>query len=107
MTASGVDANVPETQKCPPQRDANNRVGPLVSSDKPAPAERAGTRSISRSAKGACVCPSDKTASSEINLGRVGSDAFLRTLLAHVVQERVNALMIALNCRTRPVQLHE
>jgi hypothetical protein len=37
----------------------------------------------------------------------VGIDYVRRTLIAHVIQQRVNALMIALNGRARPVQLYK
>jgi hypothetical protein len=52
----------------------------------------------------------DKAAAPEISLGHdglVGGSAFLEALPAHIAQQRVDALMIALDARTRPVQLQE
>jgi len=66
----------------------------LISPDKSPSAERAHTRSISGPAEAACTRPFGKCASSEGNLGchRIG------TLAAQVIQQRVDALMIALYC---------
>jgi hypothetical protein len=75
-------------------------VKDLVSSDKPASAEPAAPAVIPRSAEAAPVSPaSNKTAPPEINLGR------LRILAAQITQQRVDALMIALDGCARPMQL--
>ncbi len=54
------------------------------------------------SAKAAPIPPSDKTASSEINLRHV-----FRILSAQITQYCIDALMIALNCCAWPVQLQD
>jgi hypothetical protein len=73
----------------------------LVSPKKSASAERARTRIVSpTSAKGACTRPSGKCPSSEGNLGCHG---LVGTLPAKIIQQCVDALMIALYCCAWPV----
>jgi hypothetical protein len=72
------------------------------------PAERAGARSNRASPEGTRSRPSDKTASPERDLGRchlVGSCAGV--LVAQIVQQRIDALMIALNRCVWAVQLEK
>jgi hypothetical protein len=70
-------------------------------SDKAAPAEPA-TTTVSRSAKAAVPAASNETAAPEVDLGR------LRGILpAQIAQQCVDALMIALDCCARSVQLQD
>jgi hypothetical protein len=74
----------------------------LIPSDKPASAKPASSM-IPCSAKAAAIpSPSDKGASSEINL----CHAF-GILSAQIIQYCIDALMIALNCCAWPVQLQD
>lgn len=74
----------------------------LIPSDKPASAKPASSM-IPCSAKAAAIpSPSDKSASSEINL----CHAF-GILSAQIIQYCIDALMIALNCCAWPVQLQD
>ena len=73
----------------------------LIPSDEPAAAKCAAA-AISGPAKGAPVpAASNKTAPSEINLGR------FRILSAQIVQQCGDTLMIALDCCARPMQLQD
>src|SRR6516162_10385737 len=73
----------------------------LVSPDKPTSAERARARS-SRSAESTRIRPFNKPASSEIDLGQ-----FSRFFGTQIIQQRGDALMVALDRRVRPMQLQE
>jgi len=73
----------------------------LVPSDKTASPKGAHARSISPSTKAASVGSSDKTTSPKIDLGQ------LRISIAQIRQQRADALMIALDGGTRPVQLQQ
>ena len=71
----------------------------LIPSDKPASAESA--ISISSPAKAAISPAPDKPAAPEIDLGR------LRILAAQIIQHRIDALMIALDCCAWPMELKD
>jgi hypothetical protein len=73
----------------------------LVPSDKTASPKGAHARSVSPSTKAASVGSSDKTTSPKIDLGQ------LRISIAQIRQQRADALMIALDGGTRPVQLQQ
>ena len=81
----------------------------LVASDKAAPAESAAGYAISCPAEAAAaVAAPDKAASPEIGLSHPGFvDALFHALSAHVPQQRIDALMVALNRRVWPVQLQQ
>src|SRR5579871_1908740 len=87
---------------------------PLIAADEPAPAKRScSRRNVSASAErtsAAVPGTSDKAGSPEVGIGHhglVGRGAFFQTLPTHIAQQGVNALMIALNGRARPMQLQK
>ena len=90
----------------------SNHTVNLIPSDKSSSAESSIRSGIPPSAKGtaAVSSTSDKTASPEINLGRrglVGNHPLLRNLPADVAEQCVDALMVTLDRRTRPVDLKQ
>lgn len=81
--------------------EANLVPDKLLVPDKSAPAKPAAA-TISRPAKAAVAAATDKSATSEINLGR-----FYSILPAQIAQQCVDALVIALDCCARPMQLQD
>ena len=81
-----------------PGEDTNYAAGSVT--DKAAPAEAAAT--ISGSAKAAAVSSASKETASEIDLGRLYG-----ILPAQITQQCVSALVIALDCCARSMQLQD
>ena len=81
-----------------PDEDTNYAAGSVT--DKAAPAESTTAAVISRSAEAAVPAASNETAPPEIDLGRLGS-----ILPAQITQQCVDALVIALDCCARSMQL--
>ena len=81
-----------------------------LNSDKSSSAKSRRAPDKSSSAKSACACSSPGKAPPECDvglLGRVLNDPFLRNLSTHAIEERVDALMVALNCCAGPMHLKQ